>query len=71
MNAKKQKTINPPQRIKLNRKQKANKLSAEKHRHRAAAMLPLKKNPVVKQIRKIPLVLSFHSLPAMYITGCF
>jgi len=44
MKAKKQKTINPPERIKLNRKQKANRLSAEKHRHIAAAMLSLKKS---------------------------
>lgn len=52
MNAKKQKTINPPQRIKLNRKQKANKLSAEKHRHRAAAMLPLKKVLALSRLGK-------------------
>jgi len=70
MRAKKKKIINPPQRIKLNRKQKINRLSAEKHRHITAAMLPLK-YPVLKQIRRIPLELSFTNLPAKYIAGCF
>lgn len=44
MKTKKQKTIKPPQRIKLNRKQKANRLRTGRHRHIAAAILPLKKS---------------------------